>query len=91
MMLDDWYDWVDGDPELIETVDDMFKRVRAYKVVKIDFYRRMMTDYRGWKPVSLEDYALHLRSSQREIIERELRKARMAGNARIIRQNNLKK
>lgn len=89
MRVDDYYDDVDDTTN--ETVDQLFARLRSYSVVKLDFYRRMMTEYKGWKPLSLEDYALKLRGSQKEIIERELRKARMAANARVIRQNKLKK
>lgn len=91
MNLDDFYNYLDGDSEVTETVDEMFKRLRSYKVVKLDFYRRMMRDYKGWKPLTLEEYTLQLRGTQKQIIERELRKAREAVNKRVIRQNNLKK
>lgn len=86
MYLDDWEDWIDGDPEVTETVDAMFQRLRSYDVVKLDFYRRMMKEYRGWKPMTLKDYALHVQSSQIQIIKRELDKARQATNDRIKRQ-----
>lgn len=89
MNIDDWYDWIDGDPDVTETVDDMFKRLRSYKVVKLDFYRRMVTEYRGWKPLSMKEYAHTLQCSQKDIIRRELERARQAANKRVLRQSKL--
>lgn len=91
MNISDFMDYLDGDPEVNETVDGMLKRLRSQKVVKLEFYRKMVIQYKGWRPVTLEEYALQLRGTQKQIIERELRKAREAANKRVIRQNNLKK
>lgn len=89
MFLDDWYDHIDGDPEVIETVDELLARLRSYKVVKLDFYRRMVTEYRGWKPLSLADYALKVHGSQLQIVKRELERARQAQNKRVTRAYKL--
>jgi hypothetical protein len=89
--IDELISLIDKDPEVTVTVDDAIRNTKAGDVVSLGYFRFLKETYKGWKPVSMEDYAAQLRGNQKEIIERELRKARMAANKRVIRQNNLKK
>lgn len=79
MRVDDWYE--DIDEALGETVDAMFDRLRKAEVVSLDHYRKVMKEYKSWKPLPMKEYRDKLWMTK---IEFECREARRAENKRIL-------
>ena len=90
MTIDDFIDYLDGDPEMNETVDNAIKRICSREVVLLDSYRKLVTQYRGWKPLPLKDYAEKLNGTRFTAMKLELAQQRKEDNEKVKRSHRLK-
>lgn len=75
---------------MTETVDDLLKRIKSHDIVSLSYFRHVMETYKGWKPLSYEEFRLKLQGDANAVNRLRMAEERKIDNERVKRANRLK-
>lgn len=86
---DEMIKMLDEDPEVTLTVDQAIANIKSAPIASLSAYRTLATQYKGWKPQSMEDYIDRINGSEFRAKQLEMEQQRKADNKRVTRAYRL--
>lgn len=80
---------LDKDKEYKMTIEQTISNIKAGDVVSLSYYRSVVTNYMGWKPLSMKDYVAKLNGTRFQAMQLELELQRKRDNDKVKRANRL--
>lgn len=86
MKLSDIHNILDGDPDVVITVDEAILWCKQAPVVKLSYYRYLVETYKGWKPKPLDLVAALWRKDTEQVVKLTILLRRTLKNRRLLKE-----